>query len=175
MKYPEKFVVRFWSNIKKSKGCWVWTGYVMKAGYGLLQCRAVSDQPLLAHRVSWELAHGPILGGLHVLHSCDNPPCVRASHLFLGTQADNNADRDRKGRVASGDKNGARTRPELNPFIRNHGSGLRGERHPMARLSEKDVKGIRRGFLDGKTKAELASEYGISQTHAGRIVKNRSW
>jgi hypothetical protein len=51
-----------------------------------------------AHRFAWIEANGPVPAGLHVLHTCDNPLCVRPSHLWLGTQAENLADMTAKGR-----------------------------------------------------------------------------
>lgn len=87
---------RFWSRVKKTEGCWTWTGAKI-SGYGDLRVSVTVHQ--LAHRFSWELHHGPIPAGLHVLHRCDNPPCVRPDHLFLGTNDDNVADSVNKGRA----------------------------------------------------------------------------
>ena len=54
-----------------------------------------------AHRYAWIVAHGPIAAGMQVLHKCDNPPCDRVDHLFLGTPQDNVDDRRAKGRGLS--------------------------------------------------------------------------
>src|SRR5690242_17489981 len=115
--FPEGFAERFWSKVKKTSGCWLWTRSRTKAGYGQFTVRKVSQQPLYAHRIAWMLMRGKIPDGKHVLHDCDVRHCVNPDHLFLGTQQDNNEDRDRKGRTASGDTNGARTRPDRNPFV----------------------------------------------------------
>lgn len=87
---------RFWPKVQKGDGCWEWQGSRLPHGYGHLTIpgRGVP----YAHRISWELTHGEIPDGLWVLHHCDNPPCVRPDHLFLGTAQDNVDDSIRKGR-----------------------------------------------------------------------------
>jgi len=175
MNFTKEFRKRFWSKVEKGSECWEWRAYKSPAGYGMIQARTIHPVPMLAHRVAWELRNGPIPDGLFVLHRCDNPACVRAAHLFLGTQADNNFDRDRKGRTASGDANGARTKPHRNPFVRNCGSGLTGERHPGSKLTQKDVDEIRRLFAAGMNRHQIAKRFGISDTHANRIVTGASW
>src|SRR5678815_3205705 len=95
--------------------CLEWQGTKhSKRGYGL-------DGRKLAHRAAWERVHGPIPEGMHVLHKCDNPPCVNVRHLFLGTHADNMRDREQKGRA-------------------NHPYG---ERSGKAKLTDADVRYIR--------------------------------
>jgi hypothetical protein len=90
--------IPFISRIDKSGECWVWTGPVDENGYGYASGRTKGTQAR-AHRVSWERVYGPIPKGLYVCHHCDNPPCVRISHLFLGTAADNMRDASIKGRM----------------------------------------------------------------------------
>lgn len=84
-------------------GCWLWTGNKNMCGYGVSRYQ---DKKIGAHRLSWLLLRGEIPVGLHVLHRCDNPPCVNPDHLFLGTQRDNNADKISKGRHGIGERNG---------------------------------------------------------------------
>ena len=85
----------FWLQVKKTDGCWLWTGTRHRQGYGLL---TVGGRPLKAHRASFLLANGYLMTDMKVLHTCDNPPCVNPAHLRLGTQADNVADMVAKGR-----------------------------------------------------------------------------
>lgn len=165
---------RFWSCVDKHGPvpehrpelgpCWVWTGSRRGIGYGRL---SVHNTMRMAHRYSWELNVGPIPDGLWVLHKCDNRVCVNPSHLFLGTSQDNVADRDAKGRTASGTRNGAATRPDRIP---------RGEMNPRAVLRESDVLSIRARYASGGVSLqEIANEYGISKQSIWRAIRGKAW
>jgi hypothetical protein len=89
---------RFWKRVQIGPGCWLWIGSRTKKGYGSI--RAPWHGPLLlAHRVSYELHFGPIPPGKYICHHCDNPPCVRPDHFFLGDESLNKLDMHRKGRA----------------------------------------------------------------------------
>jgi hypothetical protein len=149
----------FWTRIRKSDGCWEWQGCKSTAGYG----KAGRDR--LAHRVAWELTNGPIPEGLCVCHTCDNPPCCNPDHLFLGTHADNMADKVAKGRQPSGEHHHWR-RLEV---------PTRGECNPSAKLTRAQVIDIRIRYGAGEPPRPLATEYGVCPETIASIVKGRSW
>lgn len=164
---------RFWQYVDRHgpNGCWVWTASRDLHGYGQI-FRGGHRQAgsMRAHRVSWVLHYGPIPNGLGVLHHCDNPPCVRPDHLWLGTPRDNSEDRDRKGR----------TRPPSRPAVtwqQQHPERiLRGAQISTAKLTDALVLEMRRRYAagDGSYKS-LAREYGISKATCAEILTGKIW
>jgi hypothetical protein len=147
---------RFWMKVQKAaEGCWLWTGATGGYGYGrIVGGRGRRTRP--AHHVAWELANGPIPPGKDVLHSCDNPPCVRADHLFLGTHAENMRDMYRKGR-------GGR-------------KGQKGAENHFARLTEAQVAEIRALYATGSvSQAALGRHFGVCRATIGCITRGKTW
>ena len=94
----EKFQTKkitYEKNVIMKEGCWDWKGALNYKGY------AVLAHGIKAYRLSWEIHNEPIPEGMHVLHKRDNRKCTNPDHLFLGTNADNLADMQKKGRRAS--------------------------------------------------------------------------
>lgn len=168
---------RFWSKVNKDgptiphmeTPCWVWTAGKLK-GYGLVK---IGNKKLLAHRVVWMISNGPIphdgsYHGICVCHRCDNPACCNPSHLFLGTNADNAADREAKGRNKL---TPARLSLELHPEKR-----PRGEKHSMAKLTDSEASYARIRYAEGGiTQRQLAAQFGVSNVLISLIIRRKIW
>lgn len=96
---------RFWPKVQITPGCWTWTAAQNGRGYGYIGKGPAGAGALLAHRISYEMHHGPIPKGMLIRHKCDNPPCVNPDHLELGTVADNSRDMVERGRSTVGLRN----------------------------------------------------------------------
>jgi hypothetical protein len=152
-------VARFWAKVERSEGCWEWTA-ATSHGYGILAVKHRSRSPMRAHRVSWEIHNGPIPGNMHVLHTCDNRRCVRIEHLFLGTNADNTADRVAKGRT----RTWATERRRL------------GSSHPRSKLTEDIVRESRALWRSGsETSVSLAARHGVAQATMHAALTGQTW
>lgn len=193
----EEDAARFWAKTRRDDvtGCLRWTAGCCSDGYGTFR---LHGRVVGAHRVAWMIAHGSIPTGRCVLHSCDTPPCVESAHLFLGTQVENIADMDKKGRrgtacgdksgprlhpdrLARGDRSGARLHPERMARGDRNGSRLhperleRGEENHNAKLTEDDVRAIRGLVGKGLSQGEIGQLFGVNQQSVSNIIRRVTW
>lgn len=140
--------------------CWLWDRYRnAHSGYGMVRPGKAEERAvfatLSAHRVAWELEHGPIPDGVLVLHKCDNRACVRPSHLFLGDDQANVDDMRTKGR----------------------GRKARGREQHLAKLDESAVRAIRRARerTPPVPLKNLAEKYGVSLVAVSLVARRKTW
>ena len=152
-------LTRFWAKVNKDGPvpshrpelgpCWLWTARRSGKGYGWFW---LPPKLVQAHRFAFFLAYGRWPEPC-ALHHCDNPSCVRDDHLFEGTDADNAADRDEKGRRA----------PPA------------GEANGRAKLSRSDVISIRAARAAGESQRSIARRYGVNKSTIGQIDRGTHW
>ncbi|HEX5016165.1 MAG TPA: HNH endonuclease [Actinomycetes bacterium] len=140
----------FWGKVdrRSPEECWRWLSAVDKDGYGKHTLRG---RTVRAHRFSYELSVGELSPGICVCHRCDNPSCVNPGHLFLGTNAENTADKVAKGRQA------------------------RGESLPQAKLTAANIADIRILRTQGWTQQALADKFAVSQVQISKICRGKKW
>ena len=137
-------------EVDELTGCWLWTGGKNKKGYGQFKYKMKS---YIAHRLSYELHVGTLTPGMLVCHSCDTPPCVNPSHLFLGTNQDNTDDKFKKGRNrhANGMDNGNR------------------------KLTDDNVVEIKSLLKGGESYAAIGRLFGVRGENISFIAKGKTW
>lgn len=161
MSYPTRSIsdrLQMYST-RAPSGCQEWNRALDKDGYGrLLVIQGGRKQTKKAHRLAYELHIGPIPNGMFVCHKCDNPSCIEPLHLFLGTAADNNADKMAKGRY----KPGGKPHP--------------GSKNGRAKLDEQQVVSIRHLVQAyGIPAALIASSLDLSASAIQSAVRGSSW
>lgn len=127
--------------------CWLWTGSTLAHfGYGQITSEG---KTLLVHRVAYEQLVGAIPEGINVLHQCDRPACWNPAHLFLGTHADNVADKVAKGRQ------------------------YRGERHHCFTLTDDDLRDAAALNAAGESWRSLARRFSVSHDMVRQDCRRR--
>ncbi len=140
--------LEFYSIPEPNSGCRLWTGAASAGRYGSIHHKGKKRR---AHRVAWEEENGPIPDGLDALHKCDVTFCISVPHLFLGTHAQNMADRRSKGRYAR--------------QARGHDNG-------NAVATPEIVRAIRASTA---SIASLARSTGLGETTISNIRHSRTW
>lgn len=149
---------RFWSRIEKTDTCWLWTGSTNSGGYGSMWFFGGLRG---AHRLMlfWmgKLSHPAYIGdGSNdvVLHSCDNPRCVNPAHLSVGTNTQN----------------------QKEAYARRLRTPHRGSSHKNSKLTDEQVREIRRLYDSGQMlQIPLSEKYGVSQVTISLIVRRRTY
>lgn len=136
--------------VDDASGCWSWKTPTNR-DRGQIN---IGGKTHLACRVTWEVYRGEIPDGMHVLHACDNPRCVNPDHLWLGTHADNMADKKAKGRAHR----------------------LPGEKHPMAKITDDDAREIYRLVVAlGQSSPIVAEMFGVNYHTVRKIATGKQW
>jgi len=138
---------RFYEKTERRGECLEWVGGRNEHGYGISWFNGCF---IKAHRLAWMLVGNDLPQGKFVLHSCDNPPCVEVTHLYLGTRSDNARDMWTRKR---------RQRPE-------------GELSPTAKLSNESVLSIRKSK---ERSVVLAAHYGVTPRTIQQIRSRETW
>jgi hypothetical protein len=160
---------RFWTKVRigDDDECWVWKRG-LDHGYGSFRVNGRAER---AHRMAWKLVKGPIPERMHVLHHCDNPPCVNPAHLYLGTDKENARDRKERGRMVADTSHAiAKRKPGWN---RKRREDDRRSNRALC-LTDEQIRTIREDYADGGcTFRSLADAYGVSHPTIKNAIHGR--
>lgn len=178
--------------------CWAWQRSRFPKGYGQ---QRISGRTYRAHHIAFaagcgltktqldllKLQFGNGNDNLQIGHHCDNPCCCNPEHLILWTGRENIADRETKGRTASGEqvslrgnRNGSRTKPERIPRGDQHYSRTqperlaRGERHGMYKGPDQMTSRVFELRAAGWLLREIAADVGLSRPMVGYILNGKA-
>lgn len=153
---------QFWATVDRSAGpnaCW--PRFTRKGTSAPTYTRAtITGRFDYAHRHALALHLGRPLRA-RALHRCDNLPCCNPRHLFEGTQRDNMQDMHAKGRGITGRKFPGRM--------------ARGEEQGHAKLTEKDIRAIRKACAAGSPQKVVGQLFGVGQMTVSDIVRRKTW
>lgn len=139
-------------DFRGPEDCWLWNAGKDTGGYGKIRVPgSIHGRIRSAHRIAYHIACGPIPEGMFVCHTCDTPACVNPAHLFVGTCAENMRDCTQKGR------------------------GNCGSRHGLSKLSDADVREIRKLLAAGTTHQVAADRFGVGPQAISKIKAGLRW
>lgn len=115
----------------------------------------LSNQParrtVTVHKLVAETFIGPRPPGMHICHNDGNPANNHVSNLRYDTPSGNLNDR------------------------RHHGTHPEGERHGRSKLTDANVREIRRRYASGESAAVIACDFGVHRSTARRIATGEKW
>jgi hypothetical protein len=147
--------------------CRLWAKTKPKpSGYAVRNVGGRKTKNFYVHRLAWQKAFGPKPKGFCICHFCDRKLCTNPHHLFLGTNADNNADMIAKGRARypAGERHGM--------YGRHLTAGEKNGRH---KLTWNDIPVIRLLAAAGRAQRSLAKRYGVGDLAISRVVRGKRW
>lgn len=163
LKIPEitpEIAGRFWANVDKDGPvpghrpelgkCWVWKLSLNRTGYGQF---SINHLQHLAHRISYQIEFSALVMNKLICHKCDNPKCVRPSHLFSGNHAENSLDMIEKNR----------TNPPL------------GERCAAAKLTWMDIQKIKTLLERKVSQTKISKQFSVDQSIISKIKTGKIW
>ena len=150
-------IARFWRNTAVQTDCIVWTGQLNKNGYGKFTTTIYPK--IQSHHIAHRWVYQQVLGAVSIdaviMHSCDNPACVKLQHLNKGDRTLNHQDMTAKGRGS--------------------GQFSEGSSHPGAKLTEDQVREIKALREQGKTHSSIASVFLLTRECVRDICNGKRW